>query len=106
MYYKPQTLEVKAQPTIVKNELGYAVQTDTPDFVAVCGCRADKQTDTEITTETGQTIRPSYHIVCERRNTAKIGDTIRVKRDGNIIVEGVVKQYKDINYYDYSEIWI
>lgn len=107
MYYAPHILEKKNTLEYTKDSYGRKVPISvTETWTKVCDCRCDKSTDREITNDNGEVVRPSFHVVCDKKSVCNVGDTIRCKLGTTTICEGKVTQVKNTNYFDYSEVWL
>lgn len=106
MYYKPHTIQVKPQGEPEMDERGHPIFSDTTWRTEAMG-RCDDSNIQELKDANGDVYRPSYHIVLEGHTTIKFGDEIRcINADGSVRGEGIVRNVKNLNYLNYSEIWV
>lgn len=109
MFFAPHTLVKKSAPEIEVDEYGrYSASEDNfPTEEAVCRCRCDDNSTREFHDGTGQTYRPSYHIVGSDAMDLKEGDDIVVyDSDGNIRGQGRIYNIKRTNVLGYWELWV
>jgi hypothetical protein len=104
MNYCPHILQLKSSTT-AKDEYGRPVKgSDT--WTDVCKCRCDDNTTKEFHSENGNVFRPSFHIVCEGKVSFKEGAEVRCKKGEVIRGSGKVYMVKNLNFLNYSEIWV
>lgn len=105
MIYYPHTLQLKSSTTS-RDERGKPIKT--PDSWTNIGpCRCDDNNTKEFKTEDGKVYRPSFHIVFSRNAPVKVGDEIQcVDASGSVRGSGKVFNVKNLNYLNYSEIWV
>lgn len=104
MIYCPHILQLKSS-TVSKDEYGRPIK-GSGAWTDVCKCRCDDNTTKEFHSENGNVYRPSFHIVCEKKISLKAGDEIRCKDGESIRGYGKVYMIKNLNYLNYSEIWV
>lgn len=107
MIFSPHILQIKTITPPVTNSYGDIITKGTETWVNVCRCRCEDNTTKEFKSKNGEVYRPSYHIVTEKVVNMKAQTLIRCVDDkGNIRGEGNIYLPKDMNYFDYSELYV
>lgn len=105
MSYFPHILQVKTT-TSQKNEFGKAISS-TEIWTTVCRCRCDDNSTKEFHTDNGGVFRPSYHVVCQGQLAVKAGTKVQcIDEDGTVRGSGDVYESKNLNFLNYSELWM
>ncbi|MFA6728220.1 MAG: hypothetical protein WCS17_08405 [Prevotella sp.] len=105
MIYSPHILQLKSS-TSGKDERGKPIKS-TDQWTDVCTCRCDDNTTKEFKTEDGKVYVPSFHIVCSKQVSVKVGDQIQcIDASGNVRGNGKIFNVKNLNYLNYSELWV
>lgn len=105
MIYSPHILQLKSSVS-GRDERGKPIKS-TDSWTTLCVCRCDDNTTKEFKTEDGKVYRPSFHVVCSGKVSVKVGDEIQcVTNTGIVRGSGKVYDVKNLNYLNYSEIWV
>lgn len=104
MRYAPHTLYIRKEVEI-RDEYQRVVSKST-EWVRVCRCRCDDNSETEFRDENGGFYKPNYHVVLEGKHRIASGTYVRCMEGNNIRGEGVATRPKMLNYLNYSEVWI
>lgn len=106
MIYAPYILQRKAVLPPQLDEFGRVVAVNTERWEAVCHCRCDDDTTTELISPNGSVYRSKFHVVCEGGLSLKEGDIIRCMDGNEERGEGVIGMIKRTNYLSYTEVWL
>ncbi len=108
MHYAPHLLQRRLTTEQPLDEFGREVtNANTEEWVDICRCRCDNNSDREVMAADGKVVRPEFHVVFEADNVAvKPGDYVRcLKRDGSVRGQGRVLRMKTLNYLYYGEMY-
>jgi hypothetical protein len=105
MIYCPHTLQIKST-TSSTDEFGKPI-VGTDVWTTLCPCRCDDNSTKEFHSDNGGVYRPGYHVVCNGYLTVKADAEIRcLDNQGNVRGSGKVYMVKNLNFLNYSELWM
>lgn len=106
MYFSPHILQVLAEEEPKYDSNGQVIvkpENNTWETIGVCRC--DDDNTQELKSDNGDMYMSHYHIVYEGRGL-KEGSNIRCLFGEAVKAEGMARNPKKCNYFDYSEVWI
>lgn len=106
MIYSPHILQRKKVRPPQVDEFGRVIADNATEWETICRCRCDDNTITEFKSDNGKVYRPKYHIVCDGRQDIQAGDAIRCLLGEDVRGEGIVYIKKQLNFYNYTELWM
>lgn len=108
MYYAPHLLQKRLSTTPALDEYGREIVGDSAEeWLDVCRCRCDNNSDREVMTPDGKVVRPDFRVVFDANNVnVAPGDYVRcLNRNGSVKGDGRVLRMKTLNYLSYGEMY-